>query len=622
MMPTRILRRNQTFALLCGLSSNLALIGCSEPLELQVALRSAVNPDPFFRVRLVRVVAWDDGVSRILDSVRWDQGPRPLQLGLPLSSRRVWVEGIDDEGRILSAAMSPSLDLISEPVEALELAFAEIGALSVLPNKVEARQGWRAASLGEEGVLLLGGAIGEQTPSSTLLIDRWGQLVPGPPLPGGRVGASVASNEGRVVVWGGRSEETPATESAGEWAVLSLAEGYRSAPNPIPPGNSPILVNLDDSDGPRLTVLNSATAAVAELNVEPPMGSTVGNLQEVLEGAAVARFRTGQLIVASATAAVYDMRSLGTVGPRVPLASGRQRYAAARTTSAMSTVVVGGVDPKTSEPVPGVTTLRFPLDGTRTGTASIFAEAPVGAARLYDAGGGWLLAAPQAGGPSYSMRLFDPQVRALTEVRELYDLASHPDGTLRGVADDGSLLIFTPGPGIFAPQTATGAGLIPRTPEAWRPARGAIQGTAPNRPVQPPFPETWAVLGEQIFGDFELEMRVEPEPGGRAAVLFDFSEDGYGLVSLGPTLRVRAGPGRLTINCPPADGLGPAEDTVFRVRIEREGLELRVGIGAEDDFQLICSLSEDPANEVGRLAVAVSRGTIRFRELRLSGDSG
>lgn len=152
----------------------LILSGCSGPVDLELRLRAALSPNPFDGVRTVRVVGRLRGRVQVLDTVRWDQGPRALEERLDLEVTRLWVEGLDDAGALKAVAKSPPLDLVSQTPDSIELDFARIGTLSVMtaPSVLPPRSGWRAASVASEGVLLLGGALSDgQTPSETFLVD-------------------------------------------------------------------------------------------------------------------------------------------------------------------------------------------------------------------------------------------------------------------------------------------------------------------------------------------------------------------------------------------------------------------------------------------------------------------
>jgi hypothetical protein len=202
-----------------------------------------------------------------------------------------------------------------------------------------------------------------------------------------------------------------------------------------------------------------------------------------------------------------------------------------------------------------------------------------------------------------------------------FDLAPHPDGTLRGVADDGALLAFAPGPSSFVPNLETGAGLVPRRPEGWRADGTGVVGTA-ARPALPGAddPAAWAVLGALAFEDFGLELDVTPIERGRAALLFDFDETGYDVLVLQRAARIRAGPGRASVGCPAAEVAGLDEGSgTTRIRFSRRGAEVRLDVGADGAVELAC---EVPGRAPGRLALAVLAGSVRFSRLVWSGPLG
>lgn len=618
MMPRPSSRRNRTIGRGARLFCAAALYSCSDAIDLRISLVPAIEPDPFRDVERVRVVGLVSGEARPLEEVRWDQGPVELKGRLPLDVERVWVEGLDAGGRVRSAALGPPVDFLTDAPERLDLLFARVGALSIVPGSVAPRRGWRAASLGEGGVLLLGGqAPSGATPEGTVQIGPSGELTPGPSLPGGRVGADVVTTGRSVVVWGGLTRVGDELTPAREWARLGPGSASATASNPVQPGSPPVAV---DGDGRRVVVFALERMAVAELDVADLRGRVIGRFDWAGPGAAFARLSAQQVLVVGGagqeTAFVYDRRTAGRIARSVPLLVSRVG-AAAKTTSAVSTVVIGG-NPEGASPA---VTIRFPVPvrGTDSGTVSAFSSAPdLGEARLVDAGGGRLVAASVAAprGP-YGIDLMSGSVEPLLPLGVAFDLAKHPDGTLRGAADDGRLLVFSPGPGIFAPSLATGDGLVPRPPGSWRVEGGGVVGQA-SSPALPGAvrPDAWVVLGETRYQDFSWEATVTPIGRGTGAFVFDLGDEGYDLVVLQRAAQVRAGPDRPRIPCPAAEvpELDEGRGAV-RIRLARMGAILSVDVGADGAIELSCAL---PAPSGGRLAFAVLRGAVRFSELRLS----
>ena len=606
----------------------LAPCACTGSVEVQIALVAALRPDPFVDVDQVRAVGFVDGAPQVLERVRWDQGPVRLSGRLPLNVERLWVEGLDRGGRVRAAALAPPVDFVAEPPDRISLPFVEIGVLSILPGTVPARRGWRAASLAEDGVLLLGGedAAGG-TPEETFLIAPDGSVESGPPLVGGRAGAAVASAGPRVVVWGGWSRTQGADRRAASfWLRLQLGQPTARVPNPVEPGMDPILV---PADARRVTVLAagegpSARLEVFELDVSDLRSSPVGQIADLEMRSAFAPLSPRQLVwvgggtVAEAT--VYDKLAANITQGSTIAVGGPRTGAAAQTTSAVSTVVAGGREPD-GDPEAEVSVLRWPLPVEEGGRAAVFSDGPrLGRARLYDAGGGTLLAASVDTStlPPWRIDLLGSSAVPLESVSEPFDLAPHPDGTLRGASDAGRLLVFSAGPGVFAPSTETGAGIVPRTPDTWTLEEGGLTGRADRVTLLGSVSVTnWAVLGEQKHRDFWLLVEVIPRGRGRAALLFDLDAEGYTVVALQRSAQIRASPGRPRVPCPAAEVPELDEGTGgFEVSLERRGDVVRLDVGADGSPELVCEVT--PLSRGGHLALAVLQEAVWFSVSELS----
>lgn len=598
--------RNRTLAELVILPLCLALAACSQEEQLHIWLEAALFPDPFADVETVRVVGLVDGHMLPLETVRWDQGPRALEEPLPIDLDRVWVEGLSAEGRVVSAALSPALDLFDASRRELALLFARVGELSVAPGEVEPREGWTSVADGSQGVLLLGGldAAGA-TPEATLRWTAEGAVEPGPSLPGGRWGGKSLEIADRVLVWGGYRSVDGVLEAAPEWGELERDGRWLTHAIDVEPGLHPALV----AAGNRHALgVNRVTGEVEVLDVVDVRGRRAGAIAPGRSGAAVVRFGIGEFLAFGGASRsgglVFDSRAgttTATLAISVPGAHvGLQ-------TAAETAVVLG--EGAAWSIVPG-------FEATETATAVRFASAEaLQPDAIWDAGGGVLLAATGTRA-LHRVELLGGKVEPITPLGVPFSLAEHPDGTLRGVADDGRLLVFSAGPSVFWPTMGGAWGITPRDPARWIEDGSAVQGTAlVDGTTRTIATQTWATLGNREHERFHLEVVVEPVGRGRASLLFAIDDGAFAEVRLGRVTQIVWTSSSEAETC--AEAEIPAFDEgagAAAVALIRDGDELLLDVGLDGEFELGCTLAR---HHRGKLGLGVIRGSVRFFDLRL-----
>lgn len=565
----------------------LFLCACGE-VETRLVLRAALEPNPFKDVATVQVVALGrDGLVE-LPEVRWDQGPQRLEQRVPLTARRIWVVGKTQAGASVSAALSPPLDLLAEPPEAMTLDFARIGALSEM-GQVERREGWRALPLGQDGTLLLGGTGDDgRAPSATFRIDPYGNLVDGPPLPDGAPRPEVSRVGRDGVVWDERG-----------WRVLRDV-GF-SQPVEIPSSQS-----FDVGARPALVPLGARKALafgagqVFELDVSSGQNTQFWPWSSTTAVAA-SSFLPGRAVTVTEDVLRIFNTSAGSVTTSARLSSTRRGAGLARTVAG-SVIVVGGHGSDVSA--------RFGEGGAGAVGLTVLGGEPLGPARAW-AVGPWVVGVSDDGTTGSVRHLLRGEATRVDAPGPLR-LAPHPDGTLRGVSDSGALLLFQPGPEILSPG-AHGEGWTPSVPGAFRVEGGDVVATS-TRAVETNVPTAWAVLGTASWSEVELDLVVEAVGGGLPSVLLGFDGERFDEVRLGTSALVGAGPSRPVANC--ASVTIPALAERAEVRVVYDGAVVTVDVGRDGSPELQC----DRPDLHGHVALGVrEQGAARFRLLRLRG---
>ncbi|MCK6552616.1 hypothetical protein L6R52_42725, partial [Myxococcota bacterium] len=221
--------RSTGLSLVAALAITVA--ACTRHLDVDVELAVPLAPDPFERVRTIRLLALEGGRIVVAGEGRWDQGPLALPTLVSPDVERFVVVGLDADGDIVSSGASAPLDLLhTPPAGPITVPFTRVGALSIVARGAPARWGGRALVLEGPRVLLLGGTTadgcaveGTELFESATLSSRTG-----PPLPGGRSGALAALDlgDGRALVAGGLEHLSCGTAVPSDRiAVLDLEGG-------------------------------------------------------------------------------------------------------------------------------------------------------------------------------------------------------------------------------------------------------------------------------------------------------------------------------------------------------------------------------------------------------------
>lgn len=590
--------RRRTWAL------GLALLGgCGGPVELDLRLRAALEPDPFTDVERVRVVGLVRGQAVALPSVRWDQGPLDLGERIPLGVERLWVEGLDEDGAVVSAGYSPELDFVDHPLDQLELWFGRIGEVSEFgsPGTLEPREGWMAVSLGEAGLLLFGGSVDDRQPTGTWLMSPGGSLDPGPELPEGRSGAAAVALAGRAFVYGGRHE------AGADWWLLDSSGVLRRGEAPFPPGDAPVALAAGNRT---VTLVRPDTAEVGEVDLADGRSRSVGRLDVAVPGAGFAARGPGRFWVVGGrevpSAVIFDQRSGRLLGVPIPLEPARIGAAVLSEGTGDAWVLGGGAQAD-------LVSLSFD-PATSSGRAHpLPARLGFGATRAWNGGGGLVVASSSVGAVA-TVDLLRGAVHRSERILGPFALGPHPDGSLRGVGDDGRLLGFVPPPGRFVPLIAgVASGVVPDRPGTWLSTGDGLEGRADE------FGPTVALVGRQTSLYFVMEVDVVPIGRGQAEIWLDVFDGGSERVRLQRSATVRASPERPRRDCPVADvaALDEGQGRV-RVRLSREDRGptsdpvLVLDVGADGFPDLECAYESAGA---GRLGLAVRRGAVRFERL-------
>jgi hypothetical protein len=255
----------------------------------------------------------------------------------------------------------------------------------------------------------------------------------------------------------------------------------------------------------------------------------------------------------------------------------------------------------------------------------------VAEARTVALGDGSVLLLPKNGRPPHWVRLLPLGSDQLEAVL--------PGPLVGGVREDGQVLLrsatgrlgtFNPGPAaVFGPQAAfgglvlepergaaVGLGLIPLRPGAWSATTLGLQGQAsllrPDRG-----PTEWAVIGPQLFDDFELRVSLAISEGAQAALIFAFDGVEYDFVSLGGSAMMGRSPGRAAsrpVLCAPVASQNILGLGTHPVTLTRKGDIVTVDVDADEIADLRCEIS---ASISGRVALGVVRGRVTFNALQL-----
>lgn len=645
-------RRKLNATLLGGLLAACFLsAGCTRKLDITVALDRPVAPDPFDDVRTVRMRALVRGRVVTLGEDRWDQGPVRLPELIDPEVERLVVEGLTEEGVVVSSGASGPLDLLrSAPDESIQVFFSRVGALSRLDRSGPARRGGAAAVATRDGrILFLGGR--DDAGCMVERTDLFGvpdSLTPGPLLTGGRSGAFVAQRmpSGRVLIAAGEvAPDCGAGVPSEEVAIVDPEEGTTRVGLVGPEAARPGAAIAAVSDG--LAVIAGGagdgpipSSIVHRLSPRSLEVNVIGMLESPRANASPAVVSDQRVLLVGGRSTSSTSGALGTATVFVPergspLAEQIRLNAkviepAVLTTRAGSVLVAGGTDPR-GEPSSRVdmvvvrTERDFSLGDTST-VATL--PTPLVGAGLTELGDGSVLLIPSEEGEPLQWLRFLPQ--RIEEVPLPEGVAGGPlvggpiaDGRVVLTGPDGAFFSFNPGPAaVLGVAGAAGdlgegdheLGLSLLRPSAWRRTPDGLVGsrTAPPGNI---LPTELAVLQPTRADDFEITFDVSLQGLAKAALVFGMVDDRFDFLVLGETSfvdRAPAGASRGDPACTAAETRTLASPGFHTVRIRRTGGRVALDLDADGTEELEC---DTPRPEAGRIALALITGTAVFDRL-------
>ncbi len=631
-------------------------LSCTRTLAVDVELVYAESPDPFTGVATVRMRGLVQGQVVLVGEDRWDQGPIRLPNLIDPGVSRLVIEGLSEDGEIVSSGASGPLDLLREPPEApLQIFFSRVGELSVMPERAPARSGGRAIALSDGDLLFLGGVDAQGCPIMSTERYRLGlPAIEGPRLPEGRhLGTEpplsvLTLPSGAILVIADRSEARCGHEAqppqialweppSDRFSVLSVSDSapFGAGVQAVAVTDSLVLVSGGASPVPQ--------AAVYRVEPRSALVQPIGSLESPRSDAGAARisnkrvaFVGGQSTPSSQSAlssvTIFEPDRGSTLSERVALGSAVVRPAVIKS-RAGAVIVAGGRGPNQAgqldvQSVVVRTEQVIPLGDTSTVTTLTASVAEGALIELRDSS---LVFLPEGDDPLHWIQLLpdrsDPL--ALPEgVQGPLIGGPLPDGSALLRAGDGRTLLFNPGLGaalglamtqgsLQAPQAL---GLAPLRPRAWRFREGlGLEGRAPQNLGGQLVPEELAVLQAEPVFDFELSFTLRFEGLSKAAILFGLNEDEYDYAILhGAAAFARSAAGqraRGPINCAASETRVLAQGGPHRLRVRRTGTRLSIDVGADGTDEVLCE-AEQP--ELGFVALGVVSGVAIFDDVQLS----
>lgn len=629
----------------------MCAMACGRTAELTLQLERPLDPDPFFAVDRLRLVALADGERVELGTLRWDRGPVRLDRAIAPSFERLIVIGIDEDDVPIASGVSEPLDVVREPPSGpVRVYFSTIGRLSRLDRDLGPRAGGFAAAL--SGGVLFGGGLDAAGCARTDVTELGPSLeiVDRPRLEATRVEAHASGDAlGPVLLTGGltgvgcsgfapasdmifiaASDRTPRTT---DWIDGSFPEAAA-------------ITELGDGGfvvaGGRGEQTARTAVHLVDADASPVRISGIGQLDRPRAGASAARISTNRVLFAGgqaatstrtliADASAFDLSSGRTVAVSTVFDRGRASMARARVVSG-SLVFAGGVTGDGASRFVGAVPVDPDASGAVGRAESLGSLAGGGAGRLLDLQDGSLLFVPNDPDDDLTWIRLLPRA-ARTVPRSLPGAALVGDVLSPGLAvlfaDDGSVFSFHSGP----------AGALSRAaPAIGPPGRWAASGLTPSQPSRTSFDgESLMVEGPELFSldalpeqlvviapvdvtDFELTLsyRVLDERA-RPSIVYGLAEGDYDHLLLEPSPRVvrsplRRGGGRVEcdpVSLPELAAVGP-----HRIRVRRSGGGRRVALdlGADGTEELSC---DTPIPRSGAIALGVVNGRVAFDGVRL-----
>jgi hypothetical protein len=654
-------------------ASLLALVGCTRTLPIRVELEDARAPSPrsdgFRRnVQTLRVKALVGGNLEILPDTGANEGEVRIDDTIAPTVRRLVVEGLDEDQQVFASGQSAPLDLLRDPPEdgIVTIYFSRVGELSLTAERGAIRQGMKALSLDGERVLFAGGIENGCTPIDTELYEASETRISvGPVLAGGRVGdfRIVPLPNGEVMVAGGdeapcgSSTATRASESFGWLRFDPLGSDTRTPGVRFPNGAAIGAVSDREVVLAGGLVGDTATETVLGLTFDEQGSSLIRigglGLQEVPRPRAFASIvpitELRLLLVGGSTTSEFS-GALGTATAFIP-SSGLEieaeialleRVIEPGVASALSGSVwiAGGRDATGA----GSTTLQSVVvrrasesslgDGSLGDAAAMNGELPVGMARptILPVGTAGALVVPD---DETSLAFVDSFGVATAVERDPQLGLVGPlvggaigDGTIVLRDASGSYVRFNPGP-VAVLGAAGGAdgrslgsssgplGISFLRPGAWERSEAGIRNKTFIAGSNTP-PGELAILSDESFGDFVLEVDYTPGPLGQPALIFSFAPGDYAYYDLSSFTRLlKVGPGVIP-DCVTLVPTGISDPVRHTVVLRRSGLRLTLQVDAES---FVCDVDADSRFAVaGPLGLGVINGQVTFERVRISED--
>ncbi len=651
-MPSTLPKRNAILLFLLATVSTAS--GCGQRLAFDVVLRTPSDPDPFADVRLLRVSAdLDRGVQR-LGEVRWDQGPVVLPRISNPAVQRIVVEGLNEQGVVISSGASGPLDLLQSPPDGvLTIDFSRVGAVSLWPEESDPRRGGRAVPLTDGRWIAVGGSGADGCPREDTQIFGPGreEVQVGPFLPGGRAGDFLVLPLGNdeLLVTGGVSFEDCDTERAPIPYLLRPSDGlaFPGAALDWAPGAAIAALREDlvlAAGGWREDLARTEVFALdPQVFKAAPSSGGLAGANELLGtlsipragGTLVALGPNRALVLGGQTrtstdsalddAAVFDATRGTSLDERIGL--GEPLVGAPAQRTAAGSVIVLSPDLSASgfrSEVKAVTVKQArsaPLGDvtavtvvTGTATSELMTLGDGSLLKLGPDGLDWIQLLPRQARPVENPSTMDETIEGP------FIGGSLNDGRLMLLDPEGRHTTFNPGPaavlGWRGPAGALvlaegepnlGIGLVPLRPARWRLTRDGLEGQQNADDVEL---GEWAVAIDRTWMDFDLTVDLRAQAGSEAMVLWGAEVDRFTYLAVGAAIQI----GRFGSAPPTCDeGIGPARTDfawATEVRVQRAGQRVTV---RWPQGQLTCTFNA----RSGWLGLGVRRGTVTFRSVRV-----
>lgn len=616
-----------------------ATVACSSKLALDVRLTTAVRPDPFDDVATVRLRALEGGRLVDVGEGRWDQGPLDLPTLVSPEASRFVIEGLSEDGRVVSSGASGVLDLLTAPPEdGLDIVFTRVGVLSVLDDLGTPRIGGRVVEL-DDGTLLVAGGVDESgcAREDTEIYSMDGaRLERGPPLVGGRVGDFhlLPLDDARSVVVGG--EAAPGCGEAVPAGDVVVFDG-RSARRVPAPGFNLRGASYAVSSATEIAAAGGEGDIVSRTEVlRLDLGSesvrSIGTLDAPRAWAQGVVVSSGRIALLGGQAQRDTATALDSTSVFVPsrgaalderIGLGRPLIAPAASRTVAGGVVYAAGRSATGEGHAEVRMLvvkterDFPL-GDSTLVTSV--SSTVSDGRFVGVGDGSVLLLSNDPRRVFWVQTLPRRARALdAEGAVLLGGGRVADGRVILRAQGGRYFSFNPGLsvlGVLARQgrlavdegevlDGVGIGVVPRRPDAWQLTTEGLVVTQPDALEGEVRPNEWAVFAQDTQLDFEVAFDMRLTSNARAALLFGLEDQRFDHVVLGA--RISAHRQDTILDCPTVERPELANGAFHRVRVTRSAETITVAVDGADVFG--CALRSPRA---GRLALGGVSGVVAF----------